>query len=396
MPLRLDSYSRCQYACRFCFASARGGAVSGANMQTADPSMLARRLQRLETNDPRSALDEMLSARIPIHFGGMSDPFPPMERSSRVSLQLLEVLAEYQYPTIISTKGTLVGEPRYARTLEAGNFLVQMSLTCNSDSESARVDVGAPTTSNRFLAVESLSRRGIRTAIRHQPMIPTREDEAVELVHRAASAGVRHFSAEYLKVPIERNWAHKTRLSEALGFDVAQFYSTRGAKRVGREWVLPVELRLPTILMLRNVAHDVGMSFGAADTDLLHFGDGQMCCSGADLMGFGSGFEFNFLSAVHSGMHGGKVSFDSIERKWRPHKSIAEYINSNSRASGNTVGDFIKARWNGVQNGPSPETFFGVVKTESYDSNEFRIYEIQPEARQLYSGRRSDLGRTGN
>jgi DNA repair photolyase len=396
MPLRLDSYSRCQYACRYCFASARGGAVSSANMQTADSSMLARRLQRLETNEPRSALDEMLSERIPIHFGGMSDPFPPMERSSKVSLQLLEVLAEFQYPTIISTKGTLVGEPRYARILEAGNFLVQMSVTSNSDADSSRVDVGAPTTSERLLVVESLSLRGIRTAIRHQPMIPTREGEAVELVHRAASAGARHFSAEHLKVPIERNWAHKTRLSEALGFDIGQFYNSHGAKRVGREWVLPVELRLPIILMLRNVAHDVGMSFGAADTDLLHFSDGQMCCSGADLMGFNDGFGFNFLSAVHNGMHGGKVRFDSIERKWRPHKSIAEYINSNSRKSGNTLDDFIRARWNGVQNGPSPETFFGVVKTEFCDSNEFRIYEIQPKARQLYNGRWNDLESAGN
>lgn len=97
IPLRLDSFSRCQFACRYCFASARGGAGGESRIQTADPKRLARRLARLEiSRQPQSALDELLLARIPIHFGGMSDPFMPAELDRRITFDLLQVLAEHR------------------------------------------------------------------------------------------------------------------------------------------------------------------------------------------------------------------------------------------------------------------------------------------------------------
>jgi len=44
-----------------------------------------------------------------------------------------------------------------------------------------------------------------------------------------------------------------------------------------------------------------GMSFGAADSDLLHWSDGNVCCSAVDLLGMGNGMRFNFLTAVRRG-----------------------------------------------------------------------------------------------
>ena len=116
---------------------------------------------------------------------------------------------------------------------------------------------------------------------------------------------------------------------------------------------------------------------GAADSDLLHWSDGQVCCSGADLLGMGTGMKFNFLTAVRVGMKVGDINFQSIAQEWRPSKPISQFINSRSRLKGGrSVDEYIRARWNGASNGPSPLSFFGVVDSDRYDADGYKIYSF--------------------
>lgn len=379
IPLRLDAYSRCQFACRYCFASARGGATGERKIRVADPERLARRLNRLACGAPAaSVLDEMLQARVPIHFGGMSDPFMPMERERGITLALLKTLAAHAYPALISTKGVLPASEPYLSLLARPNFAVQFSITTASDTLSRKVDAGAPTTSERFNAMLRLSEAGAKTAVRHQPLLPTRTFEAAELVERSASAGARHYAVEHLKLPVEAGGVQAKLLSEALGLDLHAHYAQANATRVGREWVLPVSERLSVVLDLKIATHAAGLSFGAADSDLLHLSDGAVCCSGADLLGLGSGLQFNFLAAVRSGLNGAAIRFDSIAASWRPVRPISEYVNSHSRAPNQDVTAFLRARWNGAANGPSPAAFHGVLDTGETDLEGLKIYLISP------------------
>ena len=50
---------------------------------------------------------------IPLHWGGCSDPFQPIEKEYKSSLECLKVFAETQYPFIVSTKGRIIVEPEY-------------------------------------------------------------------------------------------------------------------------------------------------------------------------------------------------------------------------------------------------------------------------------------------
>lgn len=83
IPFRLDSYSRCQFGCRYCFASARGGAASPEKIAGGNVTALRRKFQRVAKGKPTTAIEEMLMARIPLHFGGMTDPFIPYGRVHR-------------------------------------------------------------------------------------------------------------------------------------------------------------------------------------------------------------------------------------------------------------------------------------------------------------------------
>lgn len=387
IPLRLDSYSRCQFACRYCFASARGGAGGQSSIRVADPQRLGRRLSRLnKTAEARSAMDELLAARVPIHFGGMSDPFMPMEIEQRATLDLLQILAEHRYPTLISTKGILAAAPEYLSLLSAPNFAVQFSLTTLDDALAQRIDAGAPTTSARLETLTKLAGAGVKTAVRHQPMMPMQAHEATEMIDRAAAAGAKHYAVEHLKLPIEQHWQHRRSLSDAAGFDLGTYYRERGATRVGREWILPTSERLETVMRLKSDSNAKGLSFGAADNDLLHLSDGSVCCSGADLLGLGQGFQFNFLSAVRMGFSGDDITFGSLSAAWHPQRPISEYVNSRSRQPNESVVSFIKARWNGVANGPSPTSFHGVSDTGETDSDGMKIYRLSDAVRAASRG----------
>jgi DNA repair photolyase len=239
IPLRLDTYSDCQFACRYCFAASRGGATAKRPMQMADPQIFRRRMKRVSSGRASSAVDEMLVQRIPIHFGGLSDPFSPLELQHRRTLAFLEVLYEYKYPTILSTKGDAVVHKDYVKLLQEKNFLVQISISINDDILSSEIDRGAPVTSRRIENLNQLSAANVQTAVRMQPLIPSLEASAFELLLRVANAGAKHVSVEYLKLPVEHEWGHRDRLSSAMGFDLSKFYSESSSVRMGREWVLP-------------------------------------------------------------------------------------------------------------------------------------------------------------
>ena len=395
IPFRLDSFSECQFSCRYCFASSRGGFTGERHIRVAEPTLLDRRLCFLASNEPRSIIDELLAARVPLHFGGMSDPFMPMERRTRTTLAFLRVLQKHRYPTIISTKSTLCAEAPYIQLLSSGSFHIQVSIPIAADSLGRVLDAGAPAPSARFNLLSALRRAGIRTTCRIQPILPTYEHEAFKIVKLATDAGAQHLAFEYLKLPIEANSPVVRRLVASLGHDFVANYRTLHSTRIGREWVLPANVRLPHILELRRAVWSSGLTFGAADNDLLPLSDGYSCCSGADLLGFDTTYRFTYTQAVHAAKQG-VIRFSDIAHEWRPTRTIQRFINSRSRYKSSSVEEYIRTRWNGRNNGPSPEMFYGINRTPDYDDAGLSIYRITDALAPLLRERpQSTRARTG-
>jgi DNA repair photolyase len=388
IPFRLDSFSSCQFACRYCFAAARGGYTGQRKIQTADPASLERRLNRLSSSEasPRSVTDELLAARVPLHFGGMSDPFMAKERTSRVTLQYLKILQKHRYPTVLSTKSDLCSEEPYIGLLRDGNFIVQLSLSTIDDDLGRRLDLGAPLPSQRIRVIEKLAAAGVPTMCRIQPLIPSREEDAFDVVDTALGAGAKHVSVEHLKLPIESRGQTIDRMSAIIGVDLRSQYSSAGAQRIGREWILPVGHRLQRILELRERTWKQGATFGAADCDLLPLSDGNSCCSGIDLHGMQSPYRFTFTQAIKKAKRG-RIEFASIEKEWRPHGSIGQFVNSNSRIARAPVEEYVREAWNGRPNSLSPASFHGVSASGSFDENGLSIYAISVAMQRLIKAR---------
>jgi hypothetical protein len=325
----------------------------------------------------------------------MSDPFMPLETKERVTLQLLQKLASMDHPAVISTKGDIFSRDEYLEVLSAGPFVVQISMSSLRDELMRQIDIGTPGPSRLLAAARTAADAGVPVSCRIQPLIPTLEADAAEVIEACATIGVRHVSVEYLKLPVERS-QELQRLSATLGVDLGSFYRASEARRVGREWVLPAEQRLPQVLELRALAHSRGLTFGAADTDLLLLSDGSACCSGVDLVSerFSGFFRYTYPEACRIGAATGEIRIGDLKGEWRPDGTISRFVNSSSRIRasdgvGANLEAYIARNWNGSSNGPSPGSLYGVEDSGRIDEGGFAIYRPTRDLQSLLQDRAS-------
>jgi DNA repair photolyase len=368
LPLRLDTYRGCGFQCEFCFARYRGGNSPSPVVVPADPRFIARKFVRACNGDGDVGLvGQFLRHRVPVHFGGMSDPFQQAELRHRVTEATLRVLAEHNYPTVISTRGVLASaEPYLSLLRQLRAVIVQFSMSSSRESTAQRLEPGSPAPSEILRCMEHLARQNIPVTCRWQPYVPGVSEDPTEFAKRLASAGCAHVSLEHLKVPFERNSPLWRDFTDRLGVDFYRQYISQGALRDGREYVLPPARKLGVIRKAAAAVREHGMTFGAADNEFQYVSDTACCCSGADRFpGFDSFFKHQVGYALRL-CRGTKITYAAIQDEWTPQGSIDRYLNSHSRLSrrseeAGTVAQHIRARWNRPGYPGSPSSFFGVV-----------------------------------
>lgn len=382
LPFRLDTYSGCAFNCTYCFARLRGGKKFDKTLLPADPHAIIKRFQTSLSDDRHATgiISEVIRRRMPVHFGGMSDPFQPAENTMKVSLKVLEYLCAVQYPTVISTKSTLLSTEPYLSLLRSNrNILVQFSMSSTSDPKAAISEPFAFPPSDILRTIEVLSRASILTTIRWQPFIPNLSEHPEEFVSRLSGLGIKHIGIEHLKLPLEQNSYLWRRLSDNLDFDITTFYKGNGASVQGRELVLPAAFKIRAILQLRTALEKHDITLGVADNELQYLSDNECCCSGIDRFPvFANWNKFQIAYAVkRSGFS--EIRFDLIAGEWEPLGSIDQFLNSRSRINKefrhNTARDYLLARWDDLDSDFNPTRFYGVDYRGKKDDAGMKIFE---------------------
>lgn len=253
LPVRFDTYKGCSHGCSYCFVSRK-----------ADISQIA-------TGESVAALRSWIAGKrtghtswcdwdIPLHWGGMSDPFQPAERVKGRSLEALRVFAETQYPFVVSTKSALVAEEPYFSLIKQCNCVVQFSIVT---PEYDKIEKGASTYKQRLEAARKIAEHK-RVIFRLQPYIPGAFRQVLNNLREFAEAGVYGIVVEAMKYT-------KPRLPELVP--------------VGNDYVYPLSVLLPQFRAIREAAHKVGMKFYAGENRLRSMGD-DLCCCGVDGMGW--------------------------------------------------------------------------------------------------------------
>ena len=265
-------YHSCDFGCKYCFANARGGYFT-RDFQVANVDLIRRWFKSaLEDGDVSNIKKECLNHRVPIHLGGLTDPFQACEKRYRASYRFLEISKFYNYPVNISTK-TAELEPMYWEILDPKIHTFSISLIGMSDDYIRMWEGNTPMAADRLRFVRELKDRGFWVSIRIQPVIDI--DECLRLIE-ASRDMVDYYTVEHLKVPIDNK-----ALADSLLKKLADSKISATLCATGREWEFDSRTKIANIERIKAACK--GVPVGCGDNDLHIMSDSKNCC-GIDLM----------------------------------------------------------------------------------------------------------------
>lgn len=397
MPMTFDQYSNCGYNCIYCFSANQRG-IGNADKKRRYKSGIANavnmdHVKRMFADPGHASANERqfasyIAERKPMQWGGLSDPFCPIEKERGVGLELLRFFAEIDYPISFSTKGVWwLRDRRYTELFEGRkNWNVKVSIITANKDKAKWVERRVPSPRRRLEALEKIAKLdcGGATLRLRLFMIGISNPTHVPLIKEAGQRGATALSTEFFcyESRNKRFCQHLPMLHRLTGYDYHTFY-----KRYSRGSVycrLNRNIKRRFIDEMEAAARSVGMRFYVSDAHFKERCDNGSCC--------GLGPEWNydrgqFTEALVICKERGSVKFSDIEPEmkecgldkflWRR----AYGFNSNSKERRakfyrHTMLDFMRWLWNNPRAGQSPYTMFGgVMKPVGKDESGNLIYE---------------------
>jgi len=251
IPIRFDTYVGCSHACKYCFASKKTDISAIKIGET--PKALTTFIE-----GKRPSETNWCDWNIPLHWGGMSDPFQPIEEKVGNSYECLKVLAKSQYPFVFSTKGKLVATDKYLKILAKCNCAGQVSITTKRFIE--KFEPGAPSFDERVEMLHKLAPVVKRLIVRIQPYLPQFRKEALEAVEIYKRAGVYGVVVEGLKLSKKKSPC---------------------IERIGGDFCISLKTLKEDFTAIKAKCHDIGLKFFSGENRLRAMGD-SLCCCGVD------------------------------------------------------------------------------------------------------------------
>ncbi len=199
----INPYRGCEHGCAYCFARpthAYLGLSPGLDFET---RLVAR---------PNAA--EVLARELgrpgyqvaPIAIGTNTDPYQPVEKAWKVTRACLRVLAAFNHPVAIVTKGTLIERDLDILAPMAARGLVRVGVSlCTLDPGLSRsMEPRAPAPLRRLQTIRRLCGAGVPVRLMTSPVIPGLTDTEIEMLLEAGrDAGADAASWIMLRLPLE-------------------------------------------------------------------------------------------------------------------------------------------------------------------------------------------------
>jgi len=199
----INPYRGCEHGCIYCYARpahAYMGLSPGLDFESElffKPDAAA--LLEKELSSPRYQPEF-------IHIGGNTDPYQPVERTTRITRGVLEVLERFGHPCSIITKSALILRDLDILTAMGRRNLCRVAISITSlDRKLARsMEPRAATPERRIGAIKALADAGVPVSVMFAPAIPGLNDHEMEAVlERAAEAGASGAGYVALRLPLE-------------------------------------------------------------------------------------------------------------------------------------------------------------------------------------------------
>ena len=217
MPFNMDVWDglMCPYACIYCYANAFRASLYTAffdNSKTmgyrhCNPEYYKREMDKMEKFrgvkgedlQKLNGITKAFAMGIPVRLGIRFEDFLKQEGRAGVSLQMLQYLAQIEYPVMINTKSDIVGRDKYVEALSTNPAKSAVHITAITSNEeiTKRLEPGAPSFAQRLEAMKNLSEAGVRVVARIEPFLFLLCDNPEDLDYYMTSiwdAGVRNIT----------------------------------------------------------------------------------------------------------------------------------------------------------------------------------------------------------
>jgi DNA repair photolyase len=207
----VNPYRGCEHGCAYCYARPSHAYLNlsaGLDFETkliARPGIGAVLAGELRAKAYKPAV---------IAIGTNTDPYQPIERDYGVMREVLEVLAAFQHPVAVTTKGALIERDLdiLGPMGQAGLARVGVSMTTLDPALSRSLEPRAPSPARRLQMIRRLTDAGVPVRVMVAPVIPGLTDSEMEAILTAArDAGAVAASWIMLRLPGEveglfRDW----------------------------------------------------------------------------------------------------------------------------------------------------------------------------------------------
>lgn len=263
LPIRFDTYKGCSHGCKYCFVYRK------------------KDISKIEKNETVKALSNFIAGKrtketnwcdwdIPLHWGGMSDPFQPIEKKEKNSLECLKYLVKTQYPFVVSTKGKLIIEKEYLELIAKSNCVVQISAVC---SKYDYIEQGAPSFIERLEMIKKVANTGKRVIVRVQPYFREIKKDLLENLEKFKTAGAYGITIEGMKF----------------------IKKQKNLIRLGSDYVYHKNDLERDFIEIKAKCKELGLTFYCAENRLRKMGE-NLCCCGVDGI---EGFKVNEYNKNH-------------------------------------------------------------------------------------------------
>ena len=275
-PFRVDLYKGCDFGCLYCFANSNQSAghdgFAVAKIKTIE-DLFKKAFESTEKSSENINV-ELLRHRVPLHCGGMSDPFQTREWHLHLTKQLIELSNKYEYPISFSTKTASLPE-EYFQLLNPKLHAFQVSIMGWDEEYIKKYETNTPTAQERLAFVKKLRDKGFWCSIRIQPCIDI--EQAKKLVIAAGNIP-SYITVEHLKIPNDNAEVKALFREEYQG---SKFYKPTNNMR---NIEMYPTVKMENIRILKEIANSNGVLIGVGDNDLHHLSQSRCCC-GIDLAG---------------------------------------------------------------------------------------------------------------
>jgi DNA repair photolyase len=193
-----------------------------------------------------------------VSVSNSSDPYPRLEAETGLTRKCLQILAESRCRLQIVTKSDLV--TRDIDILQDVPCVVSVTVLTADDGLSRKLEPGAPVSSRRLKAIETLAKAGIPTTVRIDPVIPFLNDDLSELMEAVADLGALHVTCSTYKVKPD-NWKRFSAVFPEVAEKLKPHYFIEG-ERIGRSLYLPRNMRFGLMKKAKESAEDHHLKFG--------------------------------------------------------------------------------------------------------------------------------------